>query len=628
MWGPGRGAPHVARTRAVPEWGGLEGRGALCIRGARVGRELLGILVLVAAVTVAGVLVCAPGALAMAGRGHVFSETFEGSGEHALVDPTGVAVDEAVGEGEVYVVDRHAGDEGVERFRPAGGGGYEFVSVFKVRSPEDIAVDNSTSESDPSRGDVYVVGAEAEGASPQEHDVLYKYDPVSGKVIWKRTIFHTGKEELELEGIDGVGVDASGTLWVYWGEEGVISGFSDGEANKWQPSLTREPHIEAQFECRARPGFAVAAGGEDFYVAHERENTLEECPGEESSPALVAEVNAAGQVVAAGLDHEATSGVAVDQAEGAVYADNVDSVAAFSAGGGLIQRFGAGQLSGGGSVAVDAALGEVLVAEPEEGKVAVFAGAGAGAPAVDATYAQALTPSSERLSALVDPNGAASSYYFQYGTVSCVGDAAACTDVPSLPGAEIAAGFGDRIVSQEVQGLAPDTTYYYRVLVRNEHGGVEGAQSAETFFTTLPSAEGTLLDGREWELVSPPEKHGATVEPISREGAMIDASADGDALAWAAGAPVEGEPEGNRRPEPDQVISTRSASGWSSRDITTPHDRGEGYPPGAPSEYRAFSPELSFGLVAAPGFQPAAGKPAAGARGQRKDDLPPQRRQR
>ena len=38
------------------------------------------------------------------------------------------------------------------------------MSAFDVKSPAGIAVDNSRSASDPSRGDVYVVGAGEEGA--------------------------------------------------------------------------------------------------------------------------------------------------------------------------------------------------------------------------------------------------------------------------------------------------------------------------------------------------------------------------------------------------------------------------------------------------------------------------------
>jgi DNA-binding beta-propeller fold protein YncE len=544
---------------------------------------------------VLGLFVCDGSALALISRGHVFAGTFEGVGEHVLTDPTGVAVDEATGE--VYVVDRAAPHEGIERFKPDGKGGYEFVAAFDVKSPEDIAVDNATNGADPSRGDVYVVGGEEEGASPEEHDVLYKYSPATGKVAFKKTIFHGEKEELELEDISGVAVDASGGLWVYWGEEGMISGFTDAEANRWQPSLTKDLGIEEKLECRARPGFAIAPDDEAFYVAHERETGLEECPGLESSPQLVAKFDGAGQLVAGAVDHEPTTGVAVDPTDGDAYADGSGSVAAFSPGGELIQRFGSGELSEGGAVTVDGARGDVYVAEPDEGKVAVFSSEGVGAPRVDSVSAQSLSPSSERLTAEIDPNGAETTYYFQYGTVSCASEPSSCTDLPAAPGAGIGSGFGDRGASEVLGGLQPNTTYYYRVLAHNVDGAVESAQGSETFFTTLPSAQGVLADDREWELVSPAEKHGAAVEPISREGALIQAATDGDSIAWAASAPVSGEAQGDRRPEPVQVISTRGSEEWSSQVVTTPHDRGEGIESGEASEYRFFSPDLSFAAV-------------------------------
>ncbi len=530
----------------------------------------------------------------LAGRGHVFAGSFSGSGEQQLRDPAGVAVDDATGE--VYVADRVGRHERVERFRPDGEGAYQFVSAFNVHSPEEIAVDNSTDPADPSRGDVYVVGAEEESASSEEHDVLYKYSPSADKVIFKKTVFHAGgEEELELEDVNGVAVDANGGLWVYWGEEGMVSGFTDAEANRWEPGATKDLEIPRLFECRATPGFAVAPDDSAFYVGHERENALEECSEEEGAPSLVAKFDAAGGVVARGVDEQSTSGVASD-AEGNVYVDSGGSVGAFTGDGSLIQRFGSGALVDGGAVAA-MAQGDVFVAEPSEGKVAVFAPAGAGPPSVDGVYAQSLSASSERVTASVDPDGASTTYYVQYGRASCVEEPAVCLDQPAPPGAVVGSGFGDESVSEELSGLVPNTTYYYRVVATNEHGVSESPQNGETFFATLPSAEGVLADHRQWEMVSPPEKHGATVEPISREGALIQASTNGDAISWTASSPVTSEGQGDRRPEPVQVLSGRSSEGWSSEDIATPHTKGEGYEPGEATEYRFFSPELSSALV-------------------------------
>ena len=118
-------------------------------------------------------------AQALVARGHVFGFSFAGAGGGAgeLSGPAGVAVNEATGD--VYVVDR--ANNRVERFGPNG----EFIAAWgwgvkdgkeeyeicesgcqagiagdgkgQFDSPEAIAVDNSTSASDPSRGDVYVV---------------------------------------------------------------------------------------------------------------------------------------------------------------------------------------------------------------------------------------------------------------------------------------------------------------------------------------------------------------------------------------------------------------------------------------------------------------------------------------
>ncbi len=165
-------------------------RGLSRLRRARAGSSArMGRRVWVAgASTLALVLVAAGPAWGLAGRGHVFAGAFAGSGEHKLQDPAGVAVDEA--SGDVYVVDRAPPHERVERFRPAAGGGYVFVSSFNVRSPEGIAVDNSRDTGDPSRGDVYVVGGEEEGVGSEEDDVLYKYSPSAGRVLFKKTVFH------------------------------------------------------------------------------------------------------------------------------------------------------------------------------------------------------------------------------------------------------------------------------------------------------------------------------------------------------------------------------------------------------------------------------------------------------
>jgi DNA-binding beta-propeller fold protein YncE len=545
-------------------------------------------------------------ASALTHRGHEFTSSFgqAGSGPGQFSNPVGVAVDEA--SGNLYVVD--AGNERVEIFTPDGSGGYAFSSEFKVRQPlGPIAVDNSTNPSDPTRGNVYVVASKELEPEPEEHEVIYEYSPAA-KEVHKWTSFKAKvegeTEELELEDISGVSVDAGGTLWVYWEENGIIDGFAKqavkGEKPRlaWEPSLRREPEIESKFECWARPVFAVAPGGDAFYAGYERPNAEEACPGEfgESPGAtVVAKLDAAQPTphkLLREVGSQSTTGVAVDPTNGDVYLDNGSSVGAYTAAGAPIQRFGVGHITGAAGAAVDAQRGDVFVAEPGSDEVAVFGPEAAGPPEVDGLSARNLSPSSAELDAKLDANGLQSEYRFEYGTSDC-STPGACTQ---LPAGKLTATFGDQDVHVVVEGLSPATTYYYRVAIANTAGSAEGAPSPNTF-TTLPSS-GVMPDGRAWELVSPADKHGAAPELIAPfRGGYNQAAADGDAFAWLANGPVVAEPEGNRAFEFNQLLSRREPGGWSTASLETPHDEGRGIHSPSPTEYHFFSPDLSRALL-------------------------------
>ena len=50
-------------------------------------------------------------------------------------------------------------------------------------------------------------------------------------------------------------------------------------------------------------------------------------------------------------------------------------------------------------------------------------------------------------------------------------------------------------------------------------------------------------------------------------------------LTWTASAPISTEAQGNRQPEPVQVVSRRGSEEWSSEGISTAHNEGEGVSP-------------------------------------------------
>jgi phosphodiesterase/alkaline phosphatase D-like protein len=81
----------------------------------------------------------------------------------------------------------------------------------------------------------------------------------------------------------------------------------------------------------------------------------------------------------------------------------------------------------------------------------------------------------------VDPNGATTTYDFEYGT----------TVVYGLHTAVVSAGLGTHEygVAAHLDGLTPGTTYYYRLVARNSLGASYG--SAATFRT--PAHAPTIL---------------------------------------------------------------------------------------------------------------------------------------
>ena len=220
----------------------------------------------------------------------------------------------------------------------------------------------------------------------------------------------------------------------------------------------------------------------------------------------------------------------------------------------------------------------------------------------------------------VDPHGADTRYYFQYGTADCRATPSACTDLPAPPGEDIGSGFGAQAVSLRPKGLTPGTT-----LLLPRRRGQQRRRSAKARrrlrrSRRLPSTADVLADGRAWELVSPPEKHGALIYPIGGTtenggpaSGVIEAAQDGSAVTYAANAPIGEEVLGNRALEATQVISTRGPTGWSTQDIVTPSDEAlRGSSRARAQEYRWFSPDLSLGLAQPFGPLPADRHPSAG----------------
>jgi hypothetical protein len=90
----------------------------------------------------------------------------------------------------------------------------------------------------------------------------------------------------------------------------------------------------------------------------------------------------------------------------------------------------------------------------------------ATAPLATTGGAASVAQQTARLTASVDPNGAATTVQFQYGTTSAYG-----TVTPE----QVVTGDGKKAVTADISGLAPATTYHYRLIARNDKGLSKGA---------------------------------------------------------------------------------------------------------------------------------------------------------
>lgn len=100
-------------------------------------------------------------------------------------------------------------------------------------------------------------------------------------------------------------------------------------------------------------------------------------------------------------------------------------------------------------------------------------------PAVSTAGASGVGSSGATIAGTVDPLGnPVGACRFEYGTTTAYGTQAAC---PTDPGS----GSGGVEESLTLTGLAPNTTYHYRLVAENDGGVSEGADQS---FTTLPNA--------------------------------------------------------------------------------------------------------------------------------------------
>jgi hypothetical protein len=223
---------------------------------------------------------------------------------------------------------------------------------------------------------------------------------------------------------------------------------------------------------------------------------------------------------------------------------------------------------------------------------------------VDGPSATDVTATSVTLAARIDPQGASTSYRLEYGPSLAYGRAF-----------EGNVGAGTAFVAAgpyHVQGLAPGTTYHYRVVtVNNCYPGKPSEictqEGADHTFTTslLPTSGSTLPDQRAWELVSPAST-GEAVLQLEAKG--MQAAGDGGALTYrVTGTMGENVESHNGIFTGSQILSSRGMGGWRTEDI----EPSQGPPSeeesanslvGGEGIYQLFSPDLGSAALSRPVF--------------------------
>jgi Fibronectin type III domain len=217
-----------------------------------------------------------------------------------------------------------------------------------------------------------------------------------------------------------------------------------------------------------------------------------------------------------------------------------------------------------------------------------------GPPAVVAESFSNVGTTTASVSAHVDPGGRPTTYEVEYGTSTAYG--------ATTPAISVGGESGDTAVSTQLSGLQSGALYHFRVVASNEYGLSHGA---DTTFTTFSPTDSTLPDGRVYEAVSPVETEGnANVyvpfagsgylgtngEHGINSGEPFEVSSDGKAVVYPGDLPSTGGGGQSGFGSGDQYLATLSdTGGWTVTSISPVGDHG--------AHYEAFSSDLTVGVL-------------------------------
>lgn len=223
-----------------------------------------------------------------------------------------------------------------------------------------------------------------------------------------------------------------------------------------------------------------------------------------------------------------------------------------------------------------------------------------GPPVVDGESVSNVGFSTAVTTAQINPENNATTYHVEYGSDTSYGQR-------TVESASIGSDDTEHTISVELNDLAPNTLYHWRVVATSSLGTTNGAGGtfvtyqqpagvgacSNEDFRTGSSAD--LSDCRAYEKVSPADKGGGGVQvtfDVSAFSQLSQAATSGEAVAYSSRGTFAGS-AGSIGVQ--SYIARRTFAGWLTQGIGAPQS-----PWGTKvlsGEYTAFSPDLSIGVL-------------------------------
>ena len=222
----------------------------------------------------------------------------------------------------------------------------------------------------------------------------------------------------------------------------------------------------------------------------------------------------------------------------------------------------------------------------------VVAPAQAAPPVVKGTWVTDVGTTAANLRAEIDPSGQPTTYLFEYTSESNY-RAKGFSGASRIPVTGVSIGNGT--VLQHTAGLEPDSGYRIRAVATNNDGVIAGA--IRRFTTREAESVFKLPDSRGWEMVSPVNKNGGSIQSFGANfgGGVIQAAEQGSTITYTSASSFQ-DPQG--APGAGQYVSRRGNTAWSTENVTPPGVSGS-YPgdPFSGVPYQLFSSDLTSALV-------------------------------